>query len=40
MQGVVSLWKPAYYEKDRRRQPGIKSDNDSVILIKEDLWPE
>lgn len=41
MQGVVSLWKPAYYGKDKRRQSGLESDSDSVILTKEKgLWSE
>lgn len=40
-QGVISLQKPAYSEKDKRCWSVIESDNDSVILTKEeDLWSE
>lgn len=39
--GVLSLWKPAHYEKDKRRQSGLESDSDSVILTKEEgSWSE
>lgn len=38
MQGIISPQKPAYSEKDQRCQPGWESDNDSVILTKEEDW--
>ena len=32
MQGVVSLWKPAYYENEKRCQSGLESDSDSLTV--------
>lgn len=33
---LLNLWKLAYYKNDKRCQSGLESDNDSLILMKEE----